>query len=65
MKAKFKEVGPNVFTISFAMSSDKHRVEDGRPWLFDNLIFVIEPFDGYTQLKDMKFDKASFWIQLH
>lgn len=31
----------------------------------DYHIFIIEPFDGYTQLKDMKFDKASLWIQLH
>lgn len=64
-KAKFKEVGLKVFIISFAMHSDKHRVKNGRPWLFDNHIYVIEPFDGYTQLKDMKFDRASLWIQLH
>lgn len=44
-KARFKEVGQNVFIISFATHADKMRVEKARPWLFDNHMFVIEPFD--------------------
>lgn len=51
--------------MSFATYADKMRVENGRPWLFDNHMFVIEPFDGPTQLKNMKFGKASLWLQLH
>lgn len=45
-KVVFKEVGPNVFTISFATAADKSRVEKGRPWLFDKNIFFLLEFDG-------------------
>lgn len=43
-KALFREVGPNVFHFLFAMHADKQRVEDGRPWFFDNNLFVIESY---------------------
>lgn len=55
----------NIFTISFANHADKHRVEEDRHWLFDNNFFMIEPFDGFIQFKNMQFDHASRWIQLH
>lgn len=63
--AVFKEVGHNVFTISFANTADKTRVETGRPWLFDNNLFVLLEFDGLTPPKSMCFDRASLWLQLH
>lgn len=61
-KVVFKEVGPNVFLISFASISNMSRIEQGRPWLFDNSIFVIEQFNGLTPPNDFKFDKASLWV---
>lgn len=68
MEIKFEVIvsrdRPNIFTVSFANHADKKRVEEGRPWLFDNF-FAIEPFDGFIQLKNMRFDQASMWIQLH
>lgn len=63
-KATFKEVGSNVFTVSFANRANKYRVEQGKPWLLDNHIFVLEHFDGLTLPKDMRFDKASLWLHL-
>lgn len=61
-KAIFKEVRPNVFTILFVTFVDKSRVENGRPWLFDNNIFVLLEFDGLTLPKSMCFDKAFMWL---
>lgn len=58
-KVVFKEVGANVFIVSFVNLVDKNRVEQGRPWLFDNNIFVLEQFDSLTPPKNMQFDKAS------
>lgn len=63
--AIFREARSNVFIISFATIADKNRVASGWPWLFDNNIFVLEQFYGLRPLKDMEFDKASLWVQLH
>lgn len=51
--------------MSFATLANKRRVEEGCPWLFDNHIFLIESFDGFTQLRHIKFAKVAFWVQLH
>ncbi|XP_041011254.1 uncharacterized protein LOC121255023 [Juglans microcarpa x Juglans regia] len=64
-QATVKEVGPNVFIITFSTQMDKKRIEEGRPWSFDNNLFVIKPFDGYVQPNMMKFDNALLWVQMH
>lgn len=56
-QATFKEVGPNVFIITFATHANKKRIEEGRPWFFYNL-FVIIHLDGYVQPNMKKFDIA-------
>lgn len=33
--------------------------------LFDNLLFVLKPFDGATQPNHINFDYASLWVQMH
>lgn len=43
----FQEVGSNMFTMTFATHADKKRIEDGRPWFFDNNMFVNNSFDGF------------------
>ncbi|XP_042950149.1 uncharacterized protein LOC122282261 [Carya illinoinensis] len=63
--AVLKEVGRNVFVLSFATHANKERVEAGRPWFFDGQLFVIIPFDGNTPLQALKFDAAPFWMQFH
>lgn len=40
-------------------------MENGRYWLFDNYIFVLESFDGLTPPKDMRFDRTSLWLYLY
>lgn len=64
-KAKFQENSLNTFVIWFANYANTQRIEDGRPQLFNNNYFVIEQFDGYTQLEYTKFEYASIWLQLH
>lgn len=43
LKAVFYEVGSNIFIISFSIHVDKYHVEEGKPWLFENNLFAIEP----------------------
>lgn len=48
VKAIYREVGPNIFIISFENHANKQRVESGQPWLFDNHFFAIDKFDSFT-----------------
>lgn len=63
--ATFREVRPNVFSITFANHANKSCVVDGRPLFFDNNFFVINYFDGFIQLSIMKCDKTTLWVQFH
>lgn len=48
-RAIFQVVDKNVFVITFATHADKARILEGKPWLFDNSLFVIIPYDGSLQ----------------
>ncbi|XP_040994343.1 uncharacterized protein LOC121240886 [Juglans microcarpa x Juglans regia] len=58
--ATFMEVGANLFT-----HANKQKVEEVRPWLFDNRLFIIRKFDGVSQSGKMKFEHEALWVQLH
>ncbi|XP_042952161.1 uncharacterized protein LOC122289250 [Carya illinoinensis] len=61
----FTEIRTNVFIVTFATEGDKRRVLEGRPWLFDNLMFALKPFDGMTQPSKINFDLVSLWVHMH
>lgn len=61
----FKEVERNIFIITFFIEVEKQRVMTGRPWLFDNNLFVLKSLDGKKQLTKTTFNMEHFWIQLH
>lgn len=44
---------------------NRDRVLRGRPWLFDNHLFVLKIFDGHIQPSKIYFDKEFFWVQLY
>lgn len=50
------EVEKNMFTITFDTESDKLRVLDGRPWLFDNHLFILKQLDSLLQPKAHAFN---------
>lgn len=56
----FREIYPNMLVITFANQADKQRVLEGKPWLFDNNLFVLQPFDGFTQPHPMSYDFETF-----
>lgn len=37
----------------------------GRPWLFDFLLFSFKNFDGCTPPSKMEFSTKVFWVQTH
>jgi hypothetical protein len=60
----FKILGENLFLVEFMNATDKKRVLEGRPWVFDGNLFLIEDFDGSTSASEFTFDKAAFWIRM-
>lgn len=58
--ANFREVGSNTFLVSFATHAKRLSVENGRPWLFDGHIFILESYNGNTKLKDLNFNLLHF-----
>ena len=65
----------NGFTVSnegshkalfiFDNKEDVDRILSSEPWSFDKYLVVLERYERQTPLEDLKFDKASFWVQVH
>jgi hypothetical protein len=60
----FKILGGNLFLIEFEDARDKGRVLEGRPWVFEGNLFLVEDFDGHTSPAKFNFDRASFWVRM-
>jgi hypothetical protein len=39
-------------------------VLEGRPWVFEGNLFLVEDFDGRSSPSEFSFDKAFFWVQM-
>ncbi|XP_059451234.1 uncharacterized protein LOC132182043 [Corylus avellana] len=63
-KMSFKALGDNLFLIEFTNSQDKERTLEGRPWVFEGSLFLVEDFDGITSPSDYTFDKDAFWVRM-
>jgi hypothetical protein len=61
----FKELDDNVWLFEFEDESDMRRVLEGRPWLFDRQILVLNEFDGSIPISQMQFTHSPFWVQVH
>ena len=60
----FKVLGENLFLIEFIDTRDKVCVLEGRPWVFEGSLFLVEDFNGNTSPSDYMFDKAAFWVRM-
>ena len=49
----------------FDNSSDVERIIENQPWSFDKHLVVLQTFEEFSKLKDLVFDKALFWAQVH
>lgn len=59
----FKHLGDNLLAIIFVSSEDRDKVISGRPWLFDNVVFVLKPVDLGVQPQATDLHTECFWIQ--
>lgn len=61
----FKVLGENFFLVEFGHAADKERVLEGRPWVFEGSLFLVEDYDGSTTPAQIPFEKTAFWIRMH
>jgi hypothetical protein len=61
----FKEIHDNLWLIEFSNESDKNRVKDGRPWLFDRSVLVLKEVEESIPPTQMDFTKSLLWVQVH
>lgn len=59
-RASFQAVKRNVFIITFATHGDKDRILEGKPKLFDNMLFVLLPYEGSLQPGHISFQSEVF-----
>jgi hypothetical protein len=60
----FKVLGNSLFLVDFVNETNKKRVLEGRPWVFEGHLFAIEDYDGLTPPAKYLFDKAAFWVRM-
>lgn len=61
----FKVLGENLFLLEFENEWDKIRVLEGRPWIFEGILFSVEDFDGLSSPSEIDFEHAVFWVRMH
>jgi hypothetical protein len=61
----FKELHDNLWLLEFGNESDKRRIKEGRPWLFDRSVLVLKELEEHIPPTQMEFSHALFWVQGH
>jgi len=64
-EAIFKELFDNTWLLEFSTETDKKRVQEGTPWLFDRSVLVLKEVEENIPLLQMDFSISPFWIQIH
>jgi len=58
----FKELYDNIWLLEFSTVTDKRRVQEGCPWLFDRSVLVLKELEENRSPLQMDFSKFPFWI---
>jgi hypothetical protein len=57
-------LGENVFLVEFTDAEDKKRILEGKLWVFEGSLFLIEDFDGKSSPANYTFNKVAFWVRM-
>ena len=44
---------------------DVTRIIQSKPWCFDKHLVVLEKFEADVHVRELQFNKATFWVQVH
>ncbi|KAE8793691.1 lrr receptor-like serine threonine-protein kinase fls2 [Hordeum vulgare] len=59
-----REVGENVFLITFHQELGKRKALDNGPWMFDKDLVVVEEFDPSKRIEDYAFNNIPIWVRV-
>ena len=60
-----KELGDHLILFTFEGELDAERILLGAPWSFDKYLIALCRYETDQSLKDLRFDTAVFWVQIH
>nr|CCA66039.1 hypothetical protein [Beta vulgaris subsp. vulgaris] len=60
-----RAIDSNSFIFQFFHWKDKAKILDGRPWLFDQKLLVIDEILGDTQPSDVVLETSPFWVRIY
>ena len=62
---EIRELGANIVLILFDDETDVNRILLQGPWTFDKYLIGLFKLGEEASVEDARFDKASFWVQIH
>ncbi|KAK9992681.1 hypothetical protein SO802_027666 [Lithocarpus litseifolius] len=62
---KVRKEGEHIVLFTFKDQLDMMRVPVGEPWSFDKYLVAMQELDGTKDVRDMKFDQSTLWVQVH
>ena len=62
---KIQKYGDHTILFTFDNKNDMDKIISNEPWSFDKHLVVMWKYEKETPVADVKFDRVSFWVQLH
>ena len=62
---KIRRLGDHKCLFVFDNLPDVDRIIKNQPWSFDKYLVVIQRYDGESPVRELIFNKAMFWVQVH
>uniref|UniRef100_A0A7N2LKW2 DUF4283 domain-containing protein n=1 Tax=Quercus lobata TaxID=97700 RepID=A0A7N2LKW2_QUELO len=62
---KIQNIGDHKILFSFDDKEDVDRILGSKQWSFDKHLVVMQRYDNDKPLQDIKYDRTTFWLQVH
>ncbi|KAK2648148.1 hypothetical protein Ddye_015637 [Dipteronia dyeriana] len=62
---EIEAIAGTTFSFTFKSAEDQRQVLKGGPWSFDKVLLVVEKPIGKGDIQTMRFNKVTFWVQIH
>ena len=62
---RIKDLGNHLILFTFEDELDAEKILLGAPWSFDKYLVALCRYETDQSLKELRFDKVEFWVQVH
>lgn len=62
---RIKNLGDHIVLFIFDNQADVDRILQSEPWSFDKHLVVMQGYEQESPIQELKFNEASFWVQIH